>query len=191
MIPLLRVVGIGVLLGGLLLIGAACGGGETSEEAGADASDSLDQAPAAQTSPDMPADPVDSLSQAQRDRLGPALQRFLTGDARATGDVKAVGTRDGQDVFSVIIRSENADALRQAGLPLTSVTGTTITARLTMDEIQKAASVEAVQSVRSDRQMEPHSPSGPKERPGSTSPSPGGEPPAGSGTPATGGGSSP
>lgn len=200
MVPLEHSVGFGLLFSFLLLASVGCGGGETDEGSGTESADSLDRAPAAQTSPDMPSDPVDSLSSAQRQRLGPALQRFLTGDTLATGDVKAVGTRDGENVFSVLIRSENADALREAGVPLTSVAGTIITARLTIDEILRAASVADVQSIRADQEMKPHSPSGskkpsaPKNKSGSeTMPSPetpssGGASPSGGTAPSSGNG---
>lgn len=164
MFSLLRILGTICLLGGFLLAGTGCGGDKAGEEKKADSTaQSLDQAPAEQTSPDMPSDPVDSLSQRQRRRLGPALQRSLTGDSLATGDVKAVGTRDGEKVFSVLIRSDNADALREAGISLTSVVGSTIAARLTRNEILKAASVEDVQSIRTDQEMKPHSSSTPKK----------------------------
>lgn len=100
--------------------------------------------------------PVDSLSQAQRQRLGSSLRRFLTGDTAGTRTIEAVGERDGEKVYSVLIQGADPEALREAGLPLTSVVGETITARLTVEEILRAASMDSVQSIRTDRQIEPH-----------------------------------
>ena len=98
---------------------------------------------------------VDTLTQKQKRRLGPVLQRFVTGDSTATSDVVAEGEmRDGEKVFSVIIESDDANALREADIPLTSVAGSIITARLTMPEILRTAEMEAVRSIRTDRDVQ-------------------------------------
>jgi hypothetical protein len=140
-----------------LLIAAFCLAGCGTDDASEDApADSAAVAPAAQASPDMPDDPVvDSLTQTQQNRLGPSLQRFLTGDSMATGNIVAEGEqRNGEKVFAVIIRSDDADALRDAGIPLNSVAGSIITARLTADEILRVSSMPSVRSVQSDREVD-------------------------------------
>lgn len=70
--------------------------------------------------------------------------------------VQPVGERDGEKIYSVLIRSQNPEALREAGIPLNSVVGETITARLTIEEILTAASTDGVDSIRTDKQLDPH-----------------------------------
>lgn len=93
-----------------------------------------------------------SLTQDQKRRLGPALRRLLTGDtlSRSPGIRRAepAGERDGESVFSVLIEGASADTLRKASLPITSVAGGAVTARLTKGQIRKAASLESVQRIR-------------------------------------------
>lgn len=145
-----------VLVGlfGLLLLGASCKGGtvdeETPEETPSEPTSTTD------TSANVSVLPVDSLSETQRERLGPTLRRFLTGDTPRAKKIEAVGERDGEKIYSVLIQSQNPEALREAGLPLSNVVGETITARLTVKEILTAASTDGVQSIRADRQLEPH-----------------------------------
>ena len=105
-----------------------------------------------------------SLTGAQKDRIGPTLRRLLRGDSLAVDEVEPVDTRDGDPVYSVTVECEDAAALRAAGVPLTSVQGPIITARWTPDQIRTAAAVEAVQVIRADTPVRPHStsPGGPK-----------------------------
>lgn len=139
---------------GLLFLGASCKEGTT--ERGTSEESSSQHASATDSSANVSALPVDSLSQAQRQRLGSSLRRFLTGDTAGTRTIEAVGERDGEKVYSVLIQSSDPEALREVGLPITSVVGETVTARLTVEEILKAASQESVQSIRADKQLEPH-----------------------------------
>lgn len=138
-------------------MGTNCTGGSASEDQSEEASSSSPEHTTELPSPsDTTSVPVDSLTKIQRQRLGSALQRFLTGDTTATRRIETVGTRDGEKIYSVLIQSQNPKALRDAEIPLTSVVGETITARLTVDQILTAASTDGVQSVRADKQMEPH-----------------------------------
>jgi hypothetical protein len=93
-----------------------------------------------------------ALTAAQRQRLGPALRRLFAGDTlsrpsepRATDPV---GEREGRKVYSVLVEGASAKALRNAGLPVTSAVAGTLTARLTLPEIRKAASLQNVRRIR-------------------------------------------
>lgn len=98
-----------------------------------------------------------ALAADQKNRIGPTLQRLMRGDRRVERRVEPVGQRDGAPVYSVTIECDRPSALRAAGLPLTSVQGDVITARLTLDQIRVAATVEAVQIIRADTPVRPHS----------------------------------
>ena len=59
----------------------------------------------------------------------------------------------GEDLFSVIIRTDNAEHLRDAGLKPDAVVGPIVTARLTKAEILLAAGLESTQSVETDSDL--------------------------------------
>lgn len=59
----------------------------------------------------------------------------------------------GENLYSVIIRSDNADHLREAGLKLNAVIGPVVTARLTRTEILEAARLASTQSIEADSDM--------------------------------------
>jgi len=94
------------------------------------------------------ATPDASLTSVQRQRLAPPLQRVLTGDTVQTDRVRPVGDRDGDPVYSVLIVASDAGALRDAGLALTNVHDSLLTARWTPSDIRRAASVEGVRRIR-------------------------------------------
>ncbi|MCA1802348.1 MAG: hypothetical protein LC662_07815 [Rhodothermaceae bacterium] len=58
-----------------------------------------------------------------------------------------------EDLYSVIIRTDNAEHLRDAGLKLDAVIGPIVTARLTRAEILMAAGLESTQSVEADSDL--------------------------------------
>lgn len=89
-----------------------------------------------------------SLTSAQRQRLAPPLQRVLTGDTLHTDRVQPVGDRDGDPVYSVLVVASDAEALRDAGLALTNVRDSVLTARWTPSDIRRAASIEGVRRIR-------------------------------------------
>jgi hypothetical protein len=102
--------------------------------------------------PDQMSGQFQPLTAAQRQRLGPALRRLLTGDtlSRPSGPraTDPVGEREGREVYSILVEGADAKTLRDAGLPVTSAVAGTLTARLTLPEIRKAASLQNVRRVR-------------------------------------------
>ena len=63
---------------------------------------------------------------------------------------------DGVTVYSVIIRSNNPEALRKADLPLNSVQGDVITARLSIAQLRTAARLAAVQRIENPTETTPN-----------------------------------
>lgn len=101
------------------------------------------------------------LTAAEEAKLDPALQALLhqagLPDARYTTMQRADGTM----AFSVILRVDDAEAVRAAGLPLRSVVGDVATAFLTREEIRRAARLAAVRHISNDTKLIPEQGSNP------------------------------
>lgn len=144
----LRVAIAGCLFLGLGLgLAAGCGGesGSASDEGRAETEE--------------PSSTQEALSAAQKKRLGPAVRRLLAGDtlSQAPGIRKTEpnGSREGKDTYSVLVEGTGAEALREAGLPVTSAAGGIVTARFTTDQIRQAASLQDISKVRFPKQADP------------------------------------
>ncbi len=88
--------------------------------------------------------------------LDPALQRLLRGEARGMDRYRTSTRDDGTTVYSVLLRSNNPEALRDAGLPLNSVQGDIVTARLSLEQLRTAARLEAVQRIENPTEASPN-----------------------------------
>jgi hypothetical protein len=97
-----------------------------------------------------------TLSTAQKNRIGGRLQRLIRGEEGGARPVKPVGSRRGESVYEVTIKTDNPDALREAGIPLGTVQGSIATARLTIDQILTAAAVDGVGGIQAAVQQETH-----------------------------------
>jgi hypothetical protein len=164
---------IGLTMIGIVATGLASGCGEkpestsettnpdTQSSAVAQEGDSLDGNRAGEASSGHRNSPggQDSLNAMQRKRLGLALRRLLTGDtlSRPGGirKTRPVGERDGKQVYSVIVEGADAGTLQDADIPLVSAAGGVVTARLTADQIRRAASIEDVRRIRFPGQATP------------------------------------
>jgi hypothetical protein len=98
-----------------------------------------------------------SLTDSQLQKLDPALQRLVQGESHGMDRYSTSKREDGKTAYSVILRSNEPEALRKAGLPLNSVQGDIITARLTIAQIRKAARLEAVRKIENPTQTRPTS----------------------------------
>lgn len=96
-----------------------------------------------------------TLTAAQMEKLAPALQRVLCGEAPAGMPLPTETRTDGVAVYSVILRITDADAVRGAGIPLNSVQGRVATARLSVSELRQAARLDAVIRIDSSGQSFP------------------------------------
>jgi len=87
-------------------------------------------------------------------KLDARLQHLYEGTERqATAPEPAGRDEHGENLYSVIIRSDNAEHLREAGLKLNAVIGPVVTARLTRSEIIVAARLASTQSIEADSNM--------------------------------------
>lgn len=94
------------------------------------------------------------LTQEQMDKLDVALQRVVQGEDPSPLSVQRTTRSDGETAYGVMVRTRDADALRESGLPLGSVSGTIVSARWTVNEIRTAASLPEVQSIRASGTMQ-------------------------------------
>lgn len=98
-----------------------------------------------------------ALTDSQREKLDPALQRLVEGGDPTMDRYSTSESDDGTTVYSVILRSDDPSALREAGLPINSVRGDIVTARLTVSQIREAARLDAVRRIENPSQMSPTS----------------------------------
>ncbi len=81
-------------------------------------------------------------------KLTPSLQRIVRGEeVQSPTAPPTATTSDGTTVYLVVLRVKDADAVRQAGIPLNSVQGSMATARLTVEQIRRAAALESVSRI--------------------------------------------
>ena len=81
-------------------------------------------------------------------KLTPPLQQVVRGDeAQPSSELSTATASDGTTLYLVILRVDDADAVREAGIPLNSVHGSMATARLTIEQIRRAATLETVSRI--------------------------------------------
>lgn len=85
------------------------------------------------------------------DKLDVRLQSLVKDSDDRSGELSSISRNsDGDPLYSVIVRTEDAGSLRDAGLRLNAAIGTIVTARWTRQEILKAASLESTIFIESD-----------------------------------------
>lgn len=87
------------------------------------------------------------LADAERAKLHPMLQRLLEDPSGYAFCCDMSVRPDGTRVYAVIIRSSDPDELRKAGIPLSSVMGDVITARVSLEELRKVIRLPSVRWV--------------------------------------------
>lgn len=80
-------------------------------------------------------------------KLDPALMKLLEGEAVNDSDYDVNVRSDGVKEYSVIIRSNNVDDLKSAGIRVGSTVSDIITARVTVQELRKALGIPSVRVV--------------------------------------------
>ena len=89
-----------------------------------------------------------TLKSYEKEKLDPALQNLVINKGDVDSSMYNRSTnKEGNTVFDVILRSNDPDAVRSAGIPIQSVVRDIITAQLTVKQIRKAASLDAVKSI--------------------------------------------
>lgn len=87
------------------------------------------------------------LTESERMKLDPALMKLLEGEAVNDSDYDVNVRSDGVKEYSVIIRSNNVDDLKSAGIRVGSTVSDIITARVTVQELRKALGIPSVRVV--------------------------------------------
>lgn len=94
------------------------------------------------------------LTKEELEKLDPDLRRLVQGSAPQQA-IPSTTRPDGTRAYSVFIRATDAERVREAGLPINSVSGNILTARLSTSELRKAARLEAVTSIESSGEASP------------------------------------
>lgn len=95
-----------------------------------------------------------SLTEGQLAKLDPALRRLVQGRS-SDPSIPSTTRPDGTVAYAVFMRVTDADPIREAGLPINSVSGNVLTARLSKPELRKAVRLDAVTSIESSGEATP------------------------------------
>mgnify|MGYP006279200193 CR=1 FL=1 len=146
----------------LVFLGVGCGGpaGTARERVGDTTGDGGDSLSAAETDQHSEVTPESSaktktaslpqLTAVQKKRIGARLQHLISRpDVGAKDTEQSPSSASG---YEVIIQCDDIDKLREAGIPLRSVQGDIVTARLTVKDILEATMVEDVEAIRAATQ---------------------------------------
>jgi hypothetical protein len=90
-----------------------------------------------------------SPSESNIAKLDQALRHLLAGDNVGAEKLEFSMRADGVKEYAVIIRSENAEELKSAGISANSIFGDVIVSRLTIEELKKVISLHSVRAVES------------------------------------------
>lgn len=93
------------------------------------------------------------LTAEQEEKLDSRLQRVVLEGADA--DLQSTIRGDGGVAYHLFVRTEDPEALRDAGFPINSVSGDIVTARWTAEEIRAAAQQKSVRMIKPAGQGEP------------------------------------
>ncbi len=88
-----------------------------------------------------------ALTDREMAKLDPPLQRLIVGEAVVEGDFDVSNRPGGEKEYGVIIRSSNPEELKSAGIPINTVMGDVITARLTISELKKVLTIPSVRAL--------------------------------------------
>jgi hypothetical protein len=95
------------------------------------------------------------LTAAEQGKLDPQLQKLITGEKIPENLYNISVDASGEKRYSVIIITGNVDALNRAGIITNSVQGEIVTARLTVDELRRAANIAEVKSIKNTSKSYP------------------------------------
>lgn len=97
---------------------------------------------------------TDSLSESEQEKLDPVLLRLVQG--QSVGDKLISASRQGETVYHVFLTVSDAESVREAGIPIGSVSGQVATGRLTVEDIRRAARLAAVTEIAPAPRNQPH-----------------------------------
>ena len=87
------------------------------------------------------------LTMEEKSKLHPMLQNLIEDQDSPELQLQADLLEDGTKVYPVIIRTDNPEELKEQGIPTNSVSGDIVTARLTVEQIRKAAALSSVENI--------------------------------------------
>ena len=87
------------------------------------------------------------LTKLEKEKLDPALQRLVLGSPASRTEYDITPGPSGEDTFSVIIRSDKIDDLRNAGYTVTSAFGEVAVVRVTISELRTLVTLPSVKNV--------------------------------------------
>jgi hypothetical protein len=96
-----------------------------------------------------------NLTKQEKSKLDPSLQRLLKDEVIADKNYNVRVAENGSKMYGVIIRCSDATQLEQAGIPVNSVSGDIITAKLSIEQIRKVVTLPAVSSVENSTKSYP------------------------------------
>ncbi len=87
------------------------------------------------------------LSDVERSKLDPAVQRLLTQERMVDTDYDTTVRPDGSKEYGLVVRANNTDEIKEAGIRVSSVFGDVVTVRVTLEELKKLVGLSSVRSV--------------------------------------------
>ena len=95
------------------------------------------------------------LTESERSKLDPALAMLVQGESVNESEYDAHLRSDGAKEYGVIIRSNNADELKSAGIRIGSTINDIVTARVTLEELRKVLGMPSVRAVQNSTKSYP------------------------------------
>jgi len=96
-----------------------------------------------------------ALTGKEKRTLDQRLQRVVRGDTSAAKQERIGMTESGEGIYAVFIRVSDPEAFRRSTIPVNSWSGSIATARLTAEQLRRAARMEVVESIRPSGQARP------------------------------------
>lgn len=97
-----------------------------------------------------------ALTEKEKRTLDQKLQRVVQGDTSAAEQERIGTTKRGEGIYAVFIRVSDPEAFRESSIPVNSWSGSIATARLTVEQLRRAARMEVVESIRLGGRAHPH-----------------------------------
>jgi hypothetical protein len=88
-----------------------------------------------------------ALTSLEQEKLDPALQRLVLGSSESRTGYDIKPGPSGEDVYGVIVRTDNVDEIRSAGYTVTSSFGTTAVVRVTLPQLRSLVKLPSVKNV--------------------------------------------
>jgi hypothetical protein len=87
------------------------------------------------------------LTPLEEQKLDPALQRLVLGTPASRTEYDITPGPTGEEVFGVLVRTDNVDDIRHAGCAVTSAFGDIAVVRVTLEQIHLLVSLPSVKNV--------------------------------------------